>query len=155
MISQEALDKHLKDQREKSFKNSPQLSLGELIEKIQSCGVLKENNEPKYVDYDFGTAIPTTLDSWRGVYRELALGYELTGYDSEKNHHGQKLATDLLEHLKSAIGKTYDGWKGGEYEMDEDTPVWVANSGNVGNTAIVDVLDDGYRLVIMTCYCES
>jgi hypothetical protein len=32
--------------------------------------------------------------------------------------------------LTEAIGKTYTGYKGGEYVMGKVTPVWVANYGN-------------------------
>lgn len=32
--------------------------------------------------------------------------------------------------------KEFTGWKGGEFTMDESTPVWVANAGNSGNTGL-------------------
>lgn len=50
--------------------------------------------------------------------------------------------------------KEFTGWKGGEFTMDESTPVWVANAGNSGNTGIIDVVDDGWRIILMTAYCE-
>ena len=129
-----------------------QLTLGEVISKIESCGLLKDNGEPKQVCFDFGSAVPTDLDSWRGDYSLLALGYKLTGYDSAENHFNETTATNLLEELKNAIGKTYSGWKGGDFKMGTETALWVANSGNADNTVITDVLDDGWRLVIITEY---
>lgn len=146
----------INSERKKRFDRNDQLSLGELIEKIEECGLISCNgkDEPKTVEYDFGTAIPTTLDSWRGSYSELALGYKLTGYDNNDDHFGKITAEDLLKELQSAIGKEYTGWKGGEFIMDEDTPIWVANPGDSGNTGIVDVMDQGYKIVLITAYCE-
>lgn len=150
-------DNTSKQMRDKSFAESPQLTLGEIIEKLERIHLNKDAMIEKYdhearVEYDFGTAFPTTLDSWRGAYRELALGYELSEYDGEQFAH--KTLTDLLEELKGAIGKTYTGWKGGDFVMDDSTPVWVANSGNAGNTAIVDIVDNEYSVILMTSYCE-
>ena len=38
--------------------------------------------------------------------------------------------------------------------MDADTPVWVANQGNADNTAIIGVLDCGWKIILLTAYCE-
>jgi len=147
-----------KARRDSILKDSPQLTLGELIEKIKACGLTHgDEQEPKLVYYDFGTAIPTDLDSWRGSYDELALGYRLTGYDvnsSNGDHHKECKAEDLLKNLESAIGKTFTGWKGGEFIMNENTPVWVDNPGNTSDTAIVNVFDDGWRIILITARCE-
>lgn len=151
----EAIQAFLREQRNRTFASSAQLTLGEIIERLEKCGLTYgENDEPKQVDYDFGTAIPTYLDSWRGNYSELALGYKLSGYDNNEEHFAKTTAESLLSELKSAIGKEFTGWKGGEFTMDKSTPVWVANPGNSGNTGIIDVIDDGYRVVLMTAYCE-
>ncbi len=142
--------------RMKRFEASPQLSLGKLISEIERAGIHKDDDKPKDIRFDFGSAEPTTLASWRGSYAELALGYKLTGYDAKNDseHFSQAKSDELLAGLKSAIGQTYGGWKGGDFTMDENTPVWVANQGNSGNTGIVGVLDIGYCLVILTAYCE-
>lgn len=151
----ESIQAYLRERRNRAFASSAQLTLGEIIEKLEKCGLTHgENVEHKKVDYDFGTAIPTTLDSWRGSYTELALGYKLSGYDNNEEHFTETTAETLLSELKSAIGKEFTGWKGGDFTMDADTPVWVANAGNSGNTGIIDVVDDGWRIVLMTAYCE-
>jgi hypothetical protein len=145
----------LREQRNRTFASSAQLTLGQIIEKLEKCGLTHgEKNEPKQVEYDFGTAIPTTLGSWRGSYSELALGYKLSGYDNNDGHFAQTTAETFLSELKSAIGKKFTGWKGGEFTMNKDTPVWVANAGNSGNTGIINVVDDGWRIILMTAYCE-
>lgn len=144
----------VQQQREKSFANSPQITLGQLITEIESFDLRNSSDEFKNVCFDFGSAVPTNLDSWRGSYSELALGYKFSGYDNTKEHFADITANDLLQELKSAIGKEYTGWKGGDFIMNEDTPVWVANPGNGGNTAIIGILDAGWQLVILTAYCE-
>lgn len=83
------------------------------------------------VEYDFCYLSPTKLDSYRGYYDHLALGW------SEPNPWPS--VQQVLDELKSAVGKTFHGWKGGEYTMDESTPVWVANPGQTGSTGIVGV----------------
>lgn len=150
----EAIQVFLREQRNRKFAGSAQLTLGQIIEKLEKCGLTHgEKDEPKQVQYDFGTAIPTTLDSWRGDYSELALGYKLSGYDSEE-HFAETTVETLLSELKSAIGKEFTGWKGGNYIMNEDTPVWVDNRGNAGNTGIIEIVDDRWRIILMTAYCE-
>ena len=149
----DALNRIVEAQRRDRFSISDQITLGKLIEEIEQHGVMNGEDD-KTVDFDFGTAVPTTLDSWRGSYAELALGYKLSGYDNDEDHFAQITAKDLLKELKSAIGKTYTGWKGGEFIMSENTPVWVTNPGDSGNTGVIGTVDEGYKIVIITAYCE-
>lgn len=141
-------------QREERFSKSNQLSLGELINELEKVDLKYDDKTYKSVEFDFGSAVPTDLDSWRGSYNELALGYRLSGYDNQDEHFAECKADKLLEHLKESIGKEYSGWKGGEFTMSENTPIWVANSGNSGNTSVVGVYDANYKIVIITQYCE-
>src|SRR4051812_47710015 len=104
------------------------LTLGELIAEL-------ENLPGKAViEFDFGGAVPTRVDSYRGYYDQLALGYDGT--------YGASLPTvaDLLADLKSAVGKTFQGWKGGDYTMTEATYIFVANPGNTSDTYIKEVV---------------
>src|SRR2546426_1116512 len=41
-------------------------------------------------------------------------------------------AASMLACAKSAVGATYDGWKGGEFTMDPDTDVYLAEVGGTG-----------------------
>lgn len=112
------------------------VSLGALIDALSN---LKAGAT---VWYDFVHLIPTTVASYRGYYDHLALGYG----------EGQMTVAQLLSNLREALvpGKTYEGWKGGEYQMSRETPVWVANPGESGSTAIVGlrrVYEDYYVLV--------
>lgn len=57
--------------------------------------------------------------------------------------------------LRSAVGAAFEGYKGGVFTMSRHTPVWVANYGNAGNTAVVGVRDLGYLVIIETAYVET
>lgn len=157
---QKMIRRKLSIQRREAFKKSPQLCLGEIIGKLEAIspfyGSLQKDE--KTIRYDFEYLIPTTLQSWRGSYDELALGWTYLGYSPNDcpDHNCQEgpKITDFIKHLEEAIGKYFVGWKGGDFVMSEETPVWVANPGNVGETAIVDVVDNGYEVILITERCE-
>lgn len=60
--------------------------------------------------------------SYRGYYEDLAF----------EPSDGFRKASDLLADCLSALGKTFEGWKGGDFLMKEDTPVWIAVEGCCG-----------------------
>ena len=64
--------------------------------------------------------------SYRGYYCDLA--FEL--------NDGMRLATELLTECKAAMGKTFGGYKGGDFVMDAQTPVWVVSYGCCGQKLI-------------------
>lgn len=126
---------------------SDQLTLGGIIKKlVPIVENQKEREDEATVCFDFADTFPTKIDSWRGSYAELALNYTSEGEELR--------VTDFLNLLKSTVGKTLKGYKGGDYTMDENTPVWVANWGRSGNTAVIEVVDDGYQVILMTGYRE-
>lgn len=140
MDLKEVINNAVQAKRAESLKKSPQLTLGELILKLEPL----EHN--KTVRFDFEYAYPESIGSWRGSYDELSLRFVFEGE--------APTVASLLEKLNSAVGATYQGYKGGEFSMSKHTPVWVANYGNSGNTAVIGVLDNGYSIIIETKYCE-
>lgn len=72
------------------------------------------------------------LDSYRGYYRDLAFEPVAT----------QRSVENLLVECQSAMGKVFKGYKGGDYLMGENTPLWVANYGSCG-TRLMGVDDNG------------
>ena len=36
--------------------------------------------------------------------------------------------------------------------MGKTTPIWVANYGNGGKTAVIDVVDNEYEVILITAY---
>jgi hypothetical protein len=64
--------------------------------------------------------IPGSLDSYRGYYEQLAIEPEMGG-------DGKKVTVEeFLKRLEEAVGATFTGYKGGEFTMDRDTPIWIA-----------------------------
>lgn len=63
----------------------------------------------------FGFGAP---DSYRGYYSELAfVPMECS------------IISEMLDHAKSALGKTFTGYKGGEYTMGEYAECYIAEYG--------------------------
>lgn len=148
MVYNEGYAKYLRDivsrQRKTKFEQSDQLSLGRLINELEK---IKADENP-HVVFDFGDLIPVRLDSWRGAYDELCLNY--ASIDEKEPLR----LSEFISLCKLAVGKIFHGWKGGVYSMDRDTPVWVANPGNSGNTALIGVLFNSYQVVLLTGYRE-
>ena len=131
--------------RKETLVSSDQLTLGELILKLEPI-VEKQDKEEPMVQYDFEYLFPTDIDSWRGSYEELALNFTSEGE--------QMKVSEFLKMLKSTVGKTFIGYKGGEFVMSKHTPVWVVNYSNSGNTAVIEVVDKGYTVLLITAYRE-
>lgn len=114
------------------------MTLGRLIE------LLKAKPQDVSVSFDFCRVYPTTVDSWRGIYAELALGWT-EGYEGRCETVGA-----LVKELESAVGRTFTGYKGGDYVMDADTPLHVDNYGMASNTDIVAVTGGKWGVVLET-----
>ena len=159
MDIQTYVENAMKASRAKTLADSDQLTLGEMILKLdpiverQKERMADGKTEEATVRYDFEYLFPTYIDSWRGIYAELALNFVGTGRSGDSNEK-EMTVTAFQQMLKDCIGKEFTGWKGGEYVMSKHTPVWVANAGNSGNTAVIDIIDDGYQVIIMTGYRE-
>jgi hypothetical protein len=72
------------------------------------------------------------LDSYRGYYCDLA--FEPSG--------DAKTVEELLEICCGAMGKVFEGYKGGEYVMGAKTPLWLAFYGDCGDK-IMGINKDG------------
>jgi len=87
-----------------------QMTLGKLIAMLESMPADKEI---------FGLSNP---HSYRGYYCDLAF----------ERQAGEVKAGDLLTECRAAMGKVFEGYKGGDFIMGESTPVWVAQYGDCG-----------------------
>lgn len=143
MDIQKILTEKVQELRDASFQTSPQITLGELISRLE---LIIEMNSDAEVVFDFGEMRPNgNFYSWRGAYEELAIGYE---------DFGKKLnIIEFTNKLKECIGKEFIGWKGGEFIMHEATPLWVANEGVASNSGVVGVTFDEPFVVIQTAWC--
>lgn len=107
-----------------------QLTLGELIEELKKCKLDSE----LYIDWG---GYPGQAISYRGYYEQLAFEY---GY--------QVTVGEFLQICKDANGRTLVGYKGGEYKMNQYTPVWIANSGSLGRKIVgINKTTEGYILI--------
>jgi hypothetical protein len=86
------------------------MSLGEVIEQLESLP------EDAVVPHGFGSP-----HSDRGDYSQLAFTPE-----------SQARVSDMLASAKSAVGTTYTGWKGGEYEMGTYSYCHIGEYGTCG-----------------------
>ena len=107
------------------------VTLGELIEFIDKLPLLTN------VKFSNGS-YPSSVDSYRGYYSDLAIEPSNEKINVEK----------FLVMLKDSLGKTFEGYKGGDYVMEENTPLWMANYGDCGE-AVVSVSEDGTSDLIL------
>lgn len=111
----DALSAQMKQERSHS-----QMTIGKLLDR------LSELPDSTLID---GVDEP---HSYRGYYSDLAL----------ERCKGKVTVAELTEMLRGVLGKELTGYKGGEYLMTHDTPVWMANEGETG-PKIVALNDDG------------
>lgn len=124
MDLQTMFDQASESMRNDSLKNSPQWTIGELIVGLEAV------DKALPVKFSDGT-LPDELTSWRGSYREIAFTYLSDGIPPT--------VEKVLTQLKESIGKTYEGYKGGDFVMGRRTPIWVAEWGTSGDTGVVGV----------------
>lgn len=60
--------------------------------------------------------------SYRGYYEDVAF-----------RPKQDVTVAEMLAHAKSALGKTFHGYKGGEYTMTSWSDCWIAEYGNTGD----------------------
>lgn len=142
---QEVIENALQAQRANVMKTSPQLTLGELILKLEA---VEEKSKPVIFNERY---FPVGIDSWRGSYYELALEYAETG--------DKFSVAAWIKKLRETVGSTLYGYKGGEFLMGKTTPVWIANygesegfthDGDIWTQAVVDVSQNEQAVIIET-----
>ena len=105
-------------QRERA---ATQMTLGKMIEALEAMPATAEIE-------GLGD-----LDSYRGYYCDLA-------FEPSKE---KRLATDVLEVCRAAMGQVFTGYKGGDYVMGALTPLWIAPYGSGGGDKIIAINPDG------------
>ena len=98
-----------------------------------------ERETPDAVVYVFGEIkLNGAIQSYRGYYDHLALGY---CFDDFIHDDCQVTVEMLVRLLNDAIGRTFTGYKGGDFTMGPRTPVWLANYGRSQGGVITGVSD--------------
>lgn len=115
------------------------MKLGRLIE------ILEQVDDPDQpVLYDTG-ARPSRFMSWRGRYNELTLASVRYENDPVLDTVGK-----LLDAAKAAVGTEFFGYKGGEFVMNDDTPVWADDYGECDYRGILHLVSNGRYCTIIT-----
>ena len=101
---------------------SEQLTLGELIDHLKTLPI-------DTIIKGLGD-----LDSYRGYYCDLAFSP-----DPEK----EEPVLELLERCKAAMGEVFTGYKGGDYVMGRNTPLWISEYGECSDDMLIGIDDTG------------
>lgn len=111
-----------------------QMTLGKLIAELSECA---PTDLVVFGGEDEGS--PGSPDSYRGYYSDLS-------FDSA----GKPITVaEFKATCEKAVGETFQGYKGGDYKMDNDTPLWVAQYGCCGH-AIMRVMKRGGKVILAT-----
>lgn len=136
------------------------ISIGELIKQLDR---LPQN---LYVYFDFGNFMPNIdaerlstkgMDSYRGRYEDICIGYRLFDYDlvAKDTNLGHVTAGRLLTNLRYAAKCTFNGYKGGEYQASDDSILWAANYGESTGTGITGAILTDSTVILTTAYCNA
>jgi hypothetical protein len=98
-----------------------QMTLGKLITALEAM--------PPDTEVD-GLKAP---HSYRGYYCDLAF----------HPPSGRLPVSEMLTMCRSAMGKVFEGYKGGDFVMGELTPLWIAEYGECGER-IMSLTQDGH-----------
>ena len=85
-----------------------------------------------------GGGSPRSPHSYRGYYSDLSF-----------EHGGEINAKELLAMCRDALGRSFEGYKGGDFVMKEDTPLWAAPYGCCG-PAIIAVTVTPEKVLLTT-----
>jgi hypothetical protein len=81
------------------------------------------------------------VESYRGYYSDLSF---------DVMSAAPKTAGQVLADLRAALGATFEGYKGGDFVMDSDTPLWVSAYGSASGDAVMDfTVSDGRVHVVV------
>lgn len=105
----------------KDTRSGYHLTLGQAIEQLEKL----DPDLPIF--FDWNRNHPSRPQSYRGHYSDLAIGFT-----AAQSYH----VREMLISLRGVLGKTLEGYKGGDIIMDADTPLWAANYGDTGRAII-------------------
>lgn len=131
---------------QKQIRSSSQITLGKLIDKLNKLKtVLNDDTE---VWYSFVNnpqdliMLSSEVKSYRGYYEDLAIAPNiLEGKETVK-------LKELKESLENVLHQTLEGYKGGEFYMDENTPLHIAYWGLTGYP-IINFYTEKDKLVLV------
>ena len=121
------------------IENADNLTIGELFSK------LNQFEDSERVTFSNGRFFDGTYDSYRGYYKDLYIGFE-----------DEDMGFNTVGKIKEVLNKALDdgemeGYKGGEFSIEQDTLVWFATYGTTYEAEmIVDVIKVDDNILIIT-----
>lgn len=122
---QKLIDEHL-DNLEKQ-RSKEMFTLGNLIDELE-----KYPSE-WYIEIKPFNLIPCFFCSYRGYYSDL----NLTFMSRSEAEFKSTTVGELLTKAKEADGKIFYGYKGGEFLMNRNTPIWIGDDDYSSGVAIL------------------
>lgn len=120
-----------------------QLTIGRAVARL---GGLCEEVRGIPVKFDVDDLAPGPFVSYRGYYSDLAI-VPIAAREDPSMVWRARSGAELREALQSALGKRFTGWKGGDFVMSEDTPLWMARDGELGRAIVgIDVTPNAVLL---------
>mgnify|MGYP001607367860 CR=1 FL=1 len=107
----------------RSSRKDYHLTLGKAIAMLESLPTDMQ------VKFDCGPVAPYDPHSYRGYYSDLAF----------ERGNDTVLVSDFLSQCRAALGAVFEGYKGGDFTMDNDTPLWASEYGRCSGIAIIDL----------------
>jgi len=107
-----------------------------------------DKGDKKYEDgyfkgfFKYNRKTLSVFDSWRGRYCELSMQFS--------NNNQNITVNDLLTMAEFVNGKFLGGYKGGDYLMNLNTPIHIANYGTSGNIKLVGVYEHNGKAILKT-----
>lgn len=111
MSLQDAFDRMFEEWRRERAET--QMTLGKLIKQLEE------------MTEDDCVANLVNPHSYRGYYSDIAFSVD-----------GTTTAANLLKTCRLVMGREFTGYKGGEFLMGENTPVWISSYGVCGDKLI-------------------
>jgi hypothetical protein len=112
------------------------VTLGKVIKAAQ-----KATGNVRFAD----GGIPGDEMSYRGYYSDLAF----------ETQQIPKAVSGFLQQCQHALGSTYEGYKGGDFLMRENTPLWRAAYGCCGDAIVRAVVEENGDLVLHCLALEA
>lgn len=116
--------------------NTKIITLGDLIGELAAA----PSSDIVKVVWRGALCNPGNVDSYRGHYSQLFIDY---------TEGEERTVKSLLKNLRKAMGRTFEGYKGGEYTMGANTCIFVDQYGMCEQIAACAVISrDGLTIIL-------
>ena len=108
-----------------------------LVDVVLSDGTIMVPHQD--TEFILGEGVGYCFDSWRGSYVNLAINVQ--------NDSPRYRVKHILQHAKDTVGQYLTGYKGGEFLMELDTPIYLSKTyGHYFDEKVIDVKIDNDRV---------